>query len=75
MVHVVEGDFWRGADTFQTERANQLRFPNVRGTMTVCVSNQNLLLIVNLSRIDTKRQILLKLEHLNQLLFKHLINI
>lgn len=64
--------FKRGADT---EQIRQLIFPNVNCTMTVCVSNHNLLLIVNLSRIDTITQILLKLEHLNQLLFKHLINI
>lgn len=64
--------FERGADVVHIR---PLIFPNVNSIMTVCVSSHNLLVIVNLSRIDTIRQILLKLEHLNQLLFKHLINI
>lgn len=38
------------------------------------VSNHNLLLLLNLFRIDMITQILLGLEHLNQLLFEHFVN-
>lgn len=39
------------------------------------VSNHNLLLLLNLFRNNMITQVLVELEHLNQLLFEHFVNI
>lgn len=61
---VVEGDICGGQKSFKQSVNSFLRqlclyFP-VKGTMTACVSNHNLLLILNRYRIDVITQILLE---------------